>query len=211
MKNRNLKLLDIKKVILNWAGVRLALQNLPRMLWTLRNNNDKSGRFRIKYGMTFCYNNRGFTLIELLVVVLIIGILAAVAVPQYQKAVDTSRIKAMLPVLQYIRRVEDVYFLENGVYILNFEELNTDLPITSLNKNKDEIVLADGTKYKLSGSGGLPHVFGYPPGEWMIIYGAFNREYWLCYSKGSNRGKQMCKMLGCAADKLNNQYCEFKL
>ena len=80
-------------------------------------------------GMTLCNNNaaRGFTLIELLVVVLIIGILASVAVPQYQKAVEKSKAAQALTVLKSIAQAEQAYYLENGVYALSFDELSVDL------------------------------------------------------------------------------------
>ena len=61
-------------------------------------------------------NNKAFTLIELLVVVLIIGILTAAAVPQYNKAVLKSRYTQLLTSVDSIAKAQEVYYLQNGKY-----------------------------------------------------------------------------------------------
>jgi len=71
---------------------------------------------------------RAFTLIELLVVVLIIGLLAAVAVPQYNSLITKDRIKTWISRFKAVKKAEEVYYLQNGTYTQNLENLAVSLP-----------------------------------------------------------------------------------
>ncbi len=70
---------------------------------------------------------RAFTLIELLVVVLIIGILAAVAVPQYKKAVTKSRFISLRVHTESLAKTIQTYYLANGKWPKNFSDLEVEL------------------------------------------------------------------------------------
>jgi len=61
-------------------------------------------------------NRRGFTLIELLIVVVIIGILAAIAIPKFANTKQKSYIATMKSDLKNLSTAQEAYYYDNGIY-----------------------------------------------------------------------------------------------
>ena len=135
---------------------------------------------------------RGFTLIELLVVVLIIGVLTAVAVSQYQKAVYKSRFTAMMPIAKTIANANEVYYTENGQYAstpaqlsVSAQENAEDGTEVSLYSNPEEL------SFVLAHNDNIPNIR-------YVVYQKFSANFpdtaWC--EAGDEQAEDLCVSLG---------------
>ena len=142
---------------------------------------------------------KGFTLIELLVVVLIIGILSAIALPQYQTAVDKARYSTMMAAVRALKDAQELYYLANGSYATDLHDLEGVLPggfvIDSSNVRADKtgdfhLIIQGGNVY-----GGLNVK---PRNAFMMYYDRTQPNGRRCYAYKNygERGRKLCKSLG---------------
>ena len=167
-------------------------------------NNKKEGGSEQQHLRTTALFNNGFTLIELLVVVLIIGILAAIALPQYQKAVEKTRLTTYMPLVRAIHDAEEAYYLANGEYSNDLEALDIQIPTAGCTYQTDEQY--EGAYYSCKGysigrwggsaqyqTSNIAYLHQFRHGEARgIVYEKGSR--W-CYSK-TEKYRNICKSLG---------------
>jgi prepilin-type N-terminal cleavage/methylation domain-containing protein len=96
-------------------------------------------------------NKKAFTLIELLVVVLIIGILAAIALPQYQVAVAKARFHNMLSYSKQISRMIEFSYLELGHYPNRWRSLPINISNCSTSESNSPDTGGDGADLSCEG------------------------------------------------------------
>ncbi|TRZ50427.1 MAG: prepilin-type N-terminal cleavage/methylation domain-containing protein [Dehalococcoidia bacterium] len=97
---------------------------------------------------------RGFTLIEVLIVVIILGILATIAVPQFTKLVARSRTAEAYVTLGAIKTGEEIYRLEGTGYTATLTDLDIIFPDGGTGSpNFDYTAVADATTYTITATG----------------------------------------------------------
>lgn len=134
---------------------------------------------------------KGFTLIELLVVVLIVGILAAVALPQYEAAILKSRLGATIPIATAIKLGAEMDYIQNRSLTDDTSDLAIEPPATCGKDSAGQVVCPNMYIDLLSGgTSGDPDVVVLTPSREKAIVGY--RVFLNIPLSGNNAGKGEC-------------------
>jgi len=85
-------------------------------------------------------SRRGFTLIELLIVVVIIGILAAIAIPKFANTKDRAVLAQMKSDLRNLATAEEAFFYDSAAYTTSFTQMSNYAPSVGIT-----VVIAEAT------------------------------------------------------------------
>ncbi len=147
-------------------------------------------------------NKKAFTLIELLVVVLIIGVLSAIALPQYEKAVTKTRIMTGMAIGRGLMTALDEYYLANSGFTAVYDNLVLNVPpnYTDANGTPYNTVNAGSALYynagktgqqmfKIQSGGVVQYQYRLPNGKNINIY--FYSSY-ATAENGAYKGRIYC-------------------
>ena len=76
------------------------------------------------------FNRKGFTLIELLTVVVVIGLLAAIAIPKFASSKDKAKLASVKTDIRNIMTSQEAYLSDQGVYAADYAALQARLNTT---------------------------------------------------------------------------------
>ena len=148
-------------------------------------------------------NRKGFTLIELLVVVLIIGILAAIALPQYRIAVTKSKVASILPLMRRWKDALMEYNLQYGDYdVSDATALGVNWPSDWGCGDSLECESSDGHWYCFPNEEPVGYVYCQYDSSFTIAMYQENDEIYenfrgmLTCQGWDDIGKKLCKSLG---------------
>lgn len=145
----------------------------------------------------FWRKKQGFTLIELLVVVLIIGVLAAMALPQYRVAVGMSRASTMYAFMRGVDQAQQAFYMANNRYATTFDSLSVGIPPGFTKTDEKRITKGRMACHIMTAHGNAEISIKCTEGITGVVLEKYhNQNYYLCWASTNNElNKQICRSL----------------